>query len=85
MGTLLTYGSLALAAVNITVTLLIGHGKPYGWLAAIAIQIPWSVYDVATRQWGFLLITAVTVPTYLREYRHRRRGKETGGARPSPR
>lgn len=85
MAELLTYGSLALAAVNITVTLLVGHGRRAGWILAACMQVPWTGYDIATRQWGFLALTVITVPTYLREYRRARQGKETRARHPARR
>lgn len=58
----MTGASVVLGFLNVVVMWLAfrGHRK----LAAIGcllIQVPWTFYDIATRQYGFLLITAFSV------------------------
>jgi hypothetical protein len=62
---LLTAGSVLLGLLNVTATLLIGRRRQAGWWIALAAQLPWSAYDIATSQYGFLLITAAALPVYL--------------------
>jgi hypothetical protein len=58
---------------------LISRRRPFGWKVAIAAQFAWILYDVDTRQYGFLLLTAVTVPVYWRGWlAFRRRGAGRG-------
>lgn len=65
--------SYGLAVVNLGVQWLVAHHKPWGWLVGIAAQVPWTVYDIASRQYGFLLLTVVGVPIYLRGWRNFRK------------
>jgi hypothetical protein len=48
---------------------LIARKRPSGWLLAIASQFLWIPYDIWTAQFGFLAITAVSVPVYVQGYR----------------
>ena len=52
---------------------LLSRKHPAGWLVAIAAQALWIPYDLATRQPGFLLITAASVPVYIKGWRDWRR------------
>ena len=67
---LLLAGSTALALVTLTSMWLISRKLAAGWLVAIAAQFAWVPYDIGTRQYGFLLITAVSVPVYVRGWRN---------------
>lgn len=66
---LLTAGSFALALVNLTVMWLLSRKHPAGWLLGITAQLLWVPYDVATAQYGFVLITCAAVPVYVRGWR----------------
>lgn len=54
--------SYALAAVNITVMViaLSGHTR-LGAYAYLTAQVPWTIYDVVTHQYGFIIITVASV------------------------
>jgi len=69
----ITDWSYALAAVNLGVQWLVAHHRSYGWLLGIAAQIPWTVYDLATHQPGFLLMSAAAIPIDLRGWRNFRK------------
>lgn len=69
----LVLGSVLLSLVNLVSAALIAEHRRAGWLVALAAQIPWAWYDVSTRQVGFLLLTLVYVPVYLRGWRKERR------------
>jgi hypothetical protein len=66
---ILIVGSLALGLANVGAMLGVARWPRNAYLIAIAIQVPWAAYDVITRQYGFLLISAVAVPAYIREIR----------------
>ena len=69
----LAVASVVLALLNLTSATLIAEGRRAGWLVALAAQVPWSWYDLRTGQIGFLLLTLVYVPVYVRGWRTARR------------
>jgi hypothetical protein len=69
----LAVGSVLLALLNLTSATLLAEGRRAGWLVALAAQVPWSWYDLRTGQLGFLLLTLVYVPVYIRGWRTARR------------
>ena len=71
---MLTIGSTFLAVTGLVSMWLISRGKPLGWLVSIAVQFAWVPYDITTAQYGFLLITAVSVPVSAQGWRAFRRG-----------
>lgn len=71
---MLTYGSIALAVLNLASMRLISRKHPSGWLIAIGAQFLWVPYDIVTGQFGFLAITAVSVPVYVRGWGNFRAG-----------
>jgi hypothetical protein len=68
----LALGSVLLSLLNIASAALIAERRRAGWLVALAAQIPWTWYDLWTRQPGFLLLTLIYVPVYLRGWRKAR-------------
>lgn len=68
----LALGSVLLSLLNLASAALIAEHRRAGWLVALVAQIPWVLYDVWTRQVGFLLLTLVYVPVYLRGWRRER-------------
>ena len=69
----LAVASVLLALLNLTSATLIAEHCRAGWLVALAAQLPWSWYDLRTGQLGFLLLTLVYVPVYVRGWRAARR------------
>ena len=65
----LALGSTLLALLNLASAMLIAERRRAGWLVALAAQIPWTWYDLWTRQPGFLLLTLIYVPVYVRGWR----------------
>jgi hypothetical protein len=61
-----------LSLLNLASAALIADRRRAGWLVALAAQIPWTCYDLWTRQPGFLLLTLFYVPVYLRGWRRSR-------------
>lgn len=78
----LAIGSVLLSMLNLASAALIAERRRCGWLVALAAQVPWVWYDVSTRQLGFLLLTLVYAPIYLRGWRHSR--PWPAGAAPGP-
>ncbi len=68
----LALGSVLLSLLNLASAALIAERRRAGWLVAIAAQIPWTWYDLWTRQLGFLLLTVIYVPVYVRGWRQAR-------------
>jgi hypothetical protein len=79
----LTVASALLAVINLTSATLIAERCRAGWLVALAAQVPWSWYDLRTGQLGFLLLTLVYVPVYVRGWRTARR-PDSGSASRRP-
>jgi hypothetical protein len=65
----LAVASVLLALLNLLSATLIAERCRVGWLVALAAQVPWTWYDLRTGQIGFLLLTLVYVPVYVRGWR----------------
>jgi hypothetical protein len=50
---------------------LITHGHRIGWIYLCAMQLPAGVYDVATRQWGFIATSFIGGALYWRGWKRR--------------
>ena len=61
--------SLLLSLGSVGGTWLIARGTRAGWLFMLLFQAPLSVYDVATRQYGFLMISALGGWAYFHGWR----------------
>jgi hypothetical protein len=55
---LLIAGSVVLAILNQSITWAISRKWRTAWLALMAAQIPNSAYDIVTRQYGFVAVSA---------------------------
>ena len=76
----LPLGSVLLSLLNLASTTLIAERRRTGWLVALAAQLPWTWYDLWTRQFGFLMLTIFYVPIYVRGWRKAPRpGHPTSG------
>jgi 1-acyl-sn-glycerol-3-phosphate acyltransferase len=65
----LALGSVLLSLLNLVSAALIAERRRTGWLVALAAQLPWTWYDLWTRQLGFLMLTIFYVPVYVRGWR----------------
>lgn len=65
--------SFALAAVGITGLTIAASRPRIGWWFNIAAQVIWISYALATRQWGFLVMSAAYTVAYTRLLRAARR------------
>ena len=72
-----TAGSVVLAVTSLASMWLISRHLASGWAVAIAAQALWVPYDFCTRQWGFIAITAASLPVYVNGLR-RFRAEEKG-------
>ena len=78
----LAVASVLLALLNLTSAALIAERCRAGWLVALGAQVPWSWYDLKTGQLGFLLLTLVYVPVYVRGWRAARTRLDRTARRP---
>lgn len=72
---MLTAGSIVLATLNLTVMALLARSIPAGWLVGLgemAIGVP---YDIVTRQYGFVAVTAVMAWVYIKGWLNFRRSR----------
>ena len=65
----LALASVLLSLLNLSSAALIAENRRAGWIVALAAQVPWTWYDLWSRQPGFLLLSLVYVPVYLRGWR----------------
>ena len=65
----LALGSVLLSLLNLASAALIAERRRTGWLVALAAPLPWTWYDLWTRQFGFLMLTIFYVPVYVRGWR----------------
>ena len=84
---LLGFGSAVLAAANLASAAAVTQGGRWrraSFAFSAAMQVPWTYYDVATQQWGFLVLTVVCIPVYARGwFRERRAEAASNGASPA--
>jgi hypothetical protein len=84
---LLLLGSLALTLAVLLGTFLITHGHMRaGFLFLACLQIPAGAYDVATGQYGFVLMSLIGGTLYLRGWRRAEGGdpEDPPGLRRAP-
>jgi hypothetical protein len=77
---LVTAGSVVLAVTSLVSMWLISRHQASGWVVAIAAQVLWVPYDCCTRQWGFIAITAASLPVYVNGLRRFRTGEKGPGS-----
>jgi len=68
---LLVIGSITLAALMLAGAAMTSHRVRFGWLYLCWMQLPAGVYDIATRQYGFVATSLVGGWLYYRGYRLR--------------
>ena len=67
---LLIAGSIVLAILNQSITAMISFRWRASWLILIAAQVPNSAYDVATKQYGFIAISLVSIVIAWRAWKN---------------
>ena len=67
---MLTAGSAVLAALNLTVMALLARSVPAGWLLGLAEMTLGIPYDIVTRQYGFVAVSAVMAWVYVKGWRN---------------
>lgn len=65
--------SWLLAAIGILGLYLAGKRLAVGWLVGVLAQVPWLVYAVVTRQWGFIATAVAYGAVYTRNFLRWRR------------
>lgn len=61
--------SVALAALGISGSLLVGMKLAVGWVVDIACEVLWLAYGIVTSQWGFCLSAMFFTAVYARNLR----------------
>ena len=56
--------------------MLVGMKYWWAWLYALVLNVAWCVYSVVTKQYGFLLASAVYFAVYWRNMVEWRRDKD---------
>lgn len=46
-----------------------GSGYRWAWAVKAVVQVPWAVYAITTRQWGFLMSSVAYAVVYVRNSR----------------
>lgn len=67
---LLAAGSTVLAVADLASMWLIACHRRSGWVIGLATEALWFPYDIATQQYGFLALMAVSIPVYVRGWRN---------------
>ena len=76
---LLAVGSLVLGLGNVLAMIGVSRHPKRSYALGIVLQVPWTAYDILTHQYGFLIITAVAVPAYVRKLMsHSSTGRASG-------
>lgn len=65
----LFWGSLAGSVLNVFTTWAISQHYRWGWLAALAVQVPWAVFGVLSGQYAFVGLSVIYSVLYVRGYR----------------
>ena len=76
---MLTAGSIVLATLNLTVMALLARKIAAGWLIGLGEMVIGVPYDIWSRQYGFVAVTVVTVPVYVKGGRNFRRNRGAAG------
>ena len=65
---IINYLPYVLSAFTIYIFLLAGNKSRNTWLVALASQILWAIWIVATKTWGLLPGTFVLTIVFIRNY-----------------
>lgn len=65
----LFWGSFTGSALNIVTTWAISQHYRWGWLAALAVQLPWAVFGVLSGQYPFVVLAVIYSVLYMRGWR----------------
>jgi hypothetical protein len=60
--------SWGLTIIGLSSCFLIGSRRKEGWLLATFVNIPWVVYAIISRQWGFIVSATVYIFLDLRNF-----------------
>ena len=70
---MLLAGSLAFSILTLAGIYLTSRSITWGWLYMAALQVPGTIYDVLTGQYGFILLGAVGAWMYWTGWTRRRK------------
>lgn len=67
---MLTVLSVALGCLNVSVMWLLSRQCRWAWLVSLGAQVPWSVYDIWSKQYGFLIMSVAFSWIAIKGYRN---------------
>lgn len=67
--------SWILATIGVSGIFFVGQKTIWGWLVLLANEVLWTVYAVATEQYGFIFSAVAYAAVYIRSYLHWKRDK----------
>lgn len=73
----ITYFSYVLGSASVLITWMMSRKLRWAWLALAAIQVPYVIYYIASRQYGFLVLNAANVIVAARGWTAWRRAERT--------
>ncbi len=70
---MIEWWSWILATIGVSGIFFVGQKTIWGWLILLANEILWTVYAVATEQYGFIFSAVAYAAVYIRSYLHWKR------------
>jgi len=67
--------SWILAAIGVSGIFFVGQKTIWGWLVLLANECLWTVYAIATEQYGFIFSAVAYAIVYVRSYLHWKRDR----------
>lgn len=67
--------SWILATIGVSGIFFVGQKTIWGWLVLLANEVLWTVYAIATEQYGFIFSAVAYAAVYIRSYLHWKRDK----------
>lgn len=65
--------SWVLAAIGVSGIFFVGQKTIWGWLVLLANEVLWTVYAIATEQYGFIFSAVAYGIVYIRSFLHWRK------------
>lgn len=72
---MMEWWSWILATIGVSGIFFVGQKTIWGWLVLLANEVLWTVYAVATEQYGFIFSAVAYAAVYIRSYLHWKRDK----------
>lgn len=72
---MMEWWSWILATIGVSGIFFVGQKTIWGWLVLLANEVLWTVYAIATEQYGFIFSAVAYAAVYIRSYLHWKRDK----------